>query len=116
MVEDDQVLTSVLKDYLESIPYEVVIAENGVEAVRAILNQDFDAIVCDLMMPKLSGDMFYIAIERTKPHLCKRFVFITGAQKHPEVDLFVRHVGGTILSKPFHMEMLRESIELVIPR
>jgi DNA-binding response OmpR family regulator len=116
VVEDDRDFSEVLKDYLESVPYNVVTAENGVEGLREVMAGDFDLIVCDMMMPKLSGEMFYRAVSRVKPALCERFIFITGFRSNPGIDKFIREIKGTILPKPFHMELLRESISFVLKR
>jgi CheY-like chemotaxis protein len=116
LLEDDRDFSSVLKEFLESVPYDVVAVENGVEGLREIMARDFDAVICDMMMPKLNGEMFYRAIERIKPSLCQRFVFITGFRGNPNIDNFMKQIKGTMLPKPFHMDMLRESVEFALQR
>lgn len=115
VLEDDVDFASVLADYLLSVPYEVMTVSNGIEGLHAVLSHDFDAVVCDMMMPLLAGDLFYLAVERAKPHLCSRFVFMTGYTANPKIDYFIKEIGGTILPKPFHMEALRDAIEYVVP-
>lgn len=116
ILEDDQDFSAVLKDFLESVPYDVVTVENGVDGVREIMKHDFSVIVCDMMMPKLSGDMFYWAVQRVKPEACDRFIFITGYRTDPKIDRFIREIRGTILPKPFHMDLLRETIAFTLTR
>ncbi len=113
LLEDDAELTELLRDYLEKFHYEVVSVPNGVEGLKRVLEHDFDVIICDLVMPHLPGDMFYMAVERTKPHLAKRFVFMTGHRADPKWDIFVRRVSGVILWKPFQLFELLERIKLV---
>jgi DNA-binding NtrC family response regulator len=113
LLEDDEMLKAAIKEYLETNFYEVVAVSNGAEGVRAVLKQEFDAIVCDMMMPKLPGDMFYTAIERMRPHLCKRFIFITGHRGNPKVNDFIKQVKGAMLNKPFRMDDLIEAVALV---
>lgn len=113
LLEDDEMLKGAIKEYLEVNFYEVVAVSNGAEGVRAVLKQEFDAIVCDMMMPKLPGDMFYTAIERMRPHLCRRFIFITGHRGNPKINDFIKQVKGAMLSKPFRMDDLIEAIALV---
>ena len=43
------------------------LAERGVEGVHEVLASEFDAILCDMQMPTLPGDMFYRAVERMRP-------------------------------------------------
>jgi DNA-binding response OmpR family regulator len=114
VLEDDAGMREVLAEYLESVPFEVVAVENGLDGLKKVLAEDFDAIVCDMMMPGLSGDLFYLAVERTKPELCSRFVFVTGHSGNEKIKYFIREIGGTILAKPFHMEDLRGAIRFVL--
>ena len=66
-----------------------------------------------MLMPNLAGDMFYAAVERVKPHLCPRFIFMTGQRGNRKVDEFIRKVRGLILWKPFQMHVLFETIQAV---
>jgi two-component system, cell cycle sensor histidine kinase and response regulator CckA len=110
LLEDDEMLKTAIKEYLEVNLYEVIAVANGADGVRAVLKQEFDAIVCDMMMPKLPGDMFYTAIERMRPHLCKRFIFITGHRGNPKINDFIKQVKGAMLAKPFRMDDLIEAV------
>ena len=110
MLEDDVDLAGVLKDYLGSEGYVVTYVKSGVEGLKLIMVGEYDVILCDMMMPKLSGDMFYLAVERTKPLLCKRFIFMTGHKGDPKIDAFIRKVRGLMLWKPFEMHDLQAAI------
>jgi len=113
LLEDDVSLQEVIKDFLESHSYKVVAVSNGVEGVREIMASDFEVIICDMLMPNLPGDMFYLAVERMRPHLCDRFIFITGLRDNTKIQNFVRKVHGTVLAKPFHVNDLLEMIGFV---
>jgi len=113
LLEDDVTFQEVMRDFLESHFYEVVAVKNGVEGVREIMAHDFEVIICDMMMPSLPGDMFYLAVERMRPHLCNRFIFITGLRGNCKVTDFIRRVNGTMLHKPFHVDDLLEIIGFV---
>jgi len=113
VLEDDPTFQSVVKDYLESYGYQVVAVENGADGVREVMAGDFDVIICDMMMPKVPGDMFYVAVERMRPYLCNRFVFITGARGNQKVMDFIKQVKGLVLLKPFRMDELLELVSYV---
>ncbi len=102
-----------MREFLESSGYEVVAVENGVEGVHEVLASDFEIILCDMMMPTLPGDMFFRAVERMRPHLCDRFIFMTGHRGNPKVNEFIRNVHGTMLAKPFQVDDLLEMIAFV---
>jgi CheY-like chemotaxis protein len=117
LLDDDIDLAYTLKTLLESHNFVVTTVPSGVEGVKEIMDMDFDVIMCDMMMPKMPGDMFYFAVERTKPHLCPRFIFITGYPDKPEV---VHFLGGlpdaVVLSKPVSDEELVRTISFVLKR
>jgi CheY-like chemotaxis protein len=100
LLEDDVELALALKGLLEARDFMVTTVTNGVDGLKEILALDFDAIVCDMMMPKMPGDIFYAAVGRAKPHLCQRFIFITGHQGDPKIAAFIEKVHGLVLYKP----------------
>lgn len=113
VLEDDAALASILKDYLESCSYEVVCVENGADGVRILIEEEFDIIYCDIMMPSMSGDLFYSAVQRMKPWICDRFIFVTGALDNLKTREFLARIKAAVLPKPFHMEDLEEMIGFV---
>lgn len=100
IVDDDVDLCSMYKELLETQGYSVTTAPNGVEALRQIMKDEIDAIICDLMMPHMAGDMFFLAVERVKPHLCKRFIFVTAYEGNPKFEAFFRKNNAIVLYKP----------------
>lgn len=111
LLEDDADFAGLLKEYLELSNYTVTVATDGVQGMKRVLERDFDVIVCDLLMPNLPGDMFYIGVERVKPHLARRFIFITGHQNEPKVAEFIKKTRALTLFKPFEMHRLIDTIE-----
>ena len=114
LVEDDVAFAEVVKEYLESFNYSVTIAPDGVQGLKRVMERDFDVVLCDLLMPNLPGDMFYVAVERAKPRLAKRFIFITGHQNNPKISEFVKKVRALTLFKPFEMHLLTETIQAAL--
>lgn len=113
VVEDDVAFAGTLKDALENFNYRVTVVTNGAEGVQQILAADFDAIVCDMVMPHFPGDMFYLAVQRSRPHLCQRFIFITGNRDNPKIIQFIKQSGCAALWKPFEMRQLFDALEFV---
>ncbi len=116
VLDDDKDLIFLIKEFLAAQHFDVIAVENGVEGVKQVMATDFDVILCDMAMPKLPGDMFYLAVERTKPHLTKRFIFMTGHRGDPKIDEFIRRVKGLMLWKPFEMYMLTEAVQSVLKK
>src|SRR5277367_13350 len=113
LLEDDPAFKEIMTDFLKESGFEVVGVTNGVEGVHQVLASDFEVLLCDMMMPTLPGDMFFRAVERMRPHLCDRFIFMTGHRGNPKVNEFINSVCGTVLTKPFHVDDLLEMIAFV---
>jgi CheY-like chemotaxis protein len=111
MLEDEVEFSAIVKDLLQTQGYVVTCVSSGVEGFKRVMAEDYDVIICDLLMPALPGDMFYLAVEKTKPRLCKRFVFISGHRADPRWEAFIKRVNGLILWKPFPMKDLLAAIE-----
>ena len=113
IVDDDATLADLTRMILEENGYLVDIASDGVQGIKKILAGDYSVILCDMVMPNLAGDMFYAAVERVRPHLCRRFLFMTGHGGDRKIDEFIRKVRGLILWKPFQSHLLMESIQAI---
>jgi len=109
LLDDQEDFRDVIREYLISRFYKVTEVSNGAEGLRAILRDTFDLIICDMMMPKVGGEMFYWAVTRVRPAARLRFVFITGHQNDPKVQHFFRRIDATVLVKPFKLQELSAS-------
>ena len=113
ILEDDVAFAIQLKDALEVQGYVVTVVANGAEGLKKILAANFSIILCDMVMPNFPGDMFYAAVERVRPQLCKRFIFMTGHQGDRKIEEFIRRIRGLMLWKPFQLHVLFEAVEAV---
>jgi len=116
LVDDDEALADTLKLLLESHNFIVTTAVNGADALREVMAFDFDVIICDMMMPKMAGDMFYLAVQKVKPQLNSRFLFVTGHADNPKVDSFLRTIDAQVVFKPVLTEELVRMISFVLKR
>ena len=116
LVDDDTELADTLKELLESRNFVVAVQPNGAAALREVQAIDYDVIVCDMLMPKMAGDMFYLAVKKIKPELAARFVFVTGHADNPKVEEFLKSIDALVIFKPVLMEELVEMISLVLKR
>src|SRR5438105_15157340 len=114
LLEDNDELAASLQEFLELYSCKTVRVTNGVDGLRKIMVVDFDVILCDMVMPAFPGDMFYRAVERVKPHLCRRFIFMTGHAGNARIDAFIRSVRGFMLWKPFQLHEVLDAIKTVL--
>lgn len=114
LLEDRDDFREVLRDHLAFRSYQVTSVRSGVEGLREIMNGSFDLIICDMMMPKVGGEMFYWAVTRVRPAAARRFIFFTGHRNNPSIEFFFRRVNATVLIKPFKLGALDSAIESVL--
>ena len=55
VIDDERAIRNTLKDILEYEKYQVELAENAVSALKAVKNNEFDIILCDIKMPETDG-------------------------------------------------------------
>jgi CheY-like chemotaxis protein len=117
LVLDDGVSLKRQCDALTDVPHMfVTLAKTGAEAVREIMETDFDVIICNMQMPQMSGEMFYRAVERVKPGLCSRFIFMTDAATSRRTEKFIENVDGLRLFKPVKVSQLTRMVTLAAAR
>jgi len=114
MLDDEEEFSEIIKAYLSEHHFRVISVKSGVEGLKKIMVAEYDLILCDMLMPGLPGDMFYLAVEKTKPQLCKRFIFMTGHQGDKKIDQFIRSVRGVMLWKPFRPDDLLSMMQAVL--
>ena len=110
IVDDDISLAWSLKETLEKDGYEATIVPDGTLALKFVQDHPLDAVVCDLQMSRVEGDLLYATVERSNPALARRFVFITGLDDHPQFQKFIDTTRLPALHKPVALEALRGEV------
>jgi DNA-binding response OmpR family regulator len=106
VVDDDKQLASALQWILADENFLVDIAFDGEEGLLKAKAHEYDAVICDLKMPRLRGDEFYLKAKELRPSLSDRFIFITGFSADPNIALFFNHHEVKYLVKPFSIQVL----------
>jgi DNA-binding response OmpR family regulator len=114
VVDDDKQLTSALQWIMRDENYLVDVAFDGEEALLKVKVHEYDAVICDLMMPRLRGDEFYLKAKELRPNLEKRFIFITGFAADAEMKDFLREHRMKHLAKPFPIQELIDCVKELI--
>ena len=116
LLEDDSSFREIITDLLIESGYEVKAVQSGVEGIQEVLAGDFAVILCDMMMPGLPGDLFFHAVDRARPQLCERFVFMTGRRGDAVANDFISTSLAPTLFKPFGLQELLQAIQEVEQR
>jgi CheY-like chemotaxis protein len=110
VVDDDPLVGAAVQRVLRA--YRVTFTQSATGAVGRIqAGALFDAVVCDLMMPGVSGFQLHAELLKIAPELARRVVFLTGYAQTPEVTDFVRSAGVRLVPKPFTPMELRAAVE-----
>ncbi|MDR0975119.1 MAG: response regulator transcription factor [Ruminococcus sp.] len=113
IVDDEEKIRDVIKEYAEFAGYETAEASDGMEAVEKCRKEDFDIIIMDVMMPRLDG--FSAAKEIRKN---KNIPVIMLSARSEEYDkLFGFEIGADdYVAKPFSPKELLARIKAVLSR
>ena len=106
VVDDDQQLASALQWILADENFLVDVSFDGEDALLKVKAHDYDTVICDLKMPRLRGDEFYLKAKQLRPSLADRFIFITGFAAEPHIALFFNQHDVKYLVKPFQISLL----------
>jgi PAS domain S-box-containing protein len=117
IVDDDVAVGRTLRLALEE-DHEVTVVRSGTEALQALRaaprESGYDAILCDLLMPGMTGgELFSIASEEL-PDAARRFIFMSGgywAEGDPEPV-----ATQPVLEKPFNLDQVRQVLRDVVGR
>ena len=108
---DDEVLLCKTAFRILSGQHDVVHTTSAREALGWIgAGQIFDVILCDLMMPDLTGQEFYVALHSTAPALAERIIFMTGGAFTARASGFLSEVQNPRFDKPFDAMTLRNIV------
>lgn len=113
VVEDEADVAGVLRDLLALDGHRVDLAPDGQAALERIGRQDYDVIFCDLRMPRLDGPGLFRELQRTRPELCSRVVFVSGDALSLDVRAFLQETASPALGKPLLLDELRHAIREV---
>jgi CheY-like chemotaxis protein len=111
VVEDEAALATAVLDALRDSGYAVEHATDGEDALGKLQTQSFDAVVCDLKMPRLDGKAFYRMLSAAAPGLARRVVFVTGDVAGTDAEQFLEETGCQWLAKPFRLGDLLRSVK-----
>ena len=117
IVDDDADVRRVLRAMFERGGHRVSESDSGDSALAVVAGADPpDAIVCDVIMPGLSGLAFYRQLAQQAPHLKKRVVFLTGANQDPGVHLPIEALGVPLLGKLDDLQLVVDAIRIALLR
>jgi signal transduction histidine kinase len=111
VVDDEPLVLSSLSRLLRGWG-DVRTTASGHQALEALRGgASFDVVLCDLIMPDMSGIDLYRAVSSERPHQASRFVFVTGGGSDPAAREFLEGWDGPFLFKPLSLDQLRRVVD-----
>jgi two-component system cell cycle sensor histidine kinase/response regulator CckA len=107
VAEDEPMVAELFARLLTQEGVEVSLAQDGEEAWERMGEIEFDLVIADLRMPKVSGQELYERVAVERPDLMRRFVFATGDMMRQETQAFLKKLPNRILTKPLQLETVR---------
>ncbi|MGZ5968040.1 MAG: hybrid sensor histidine kinase/response regulator [Polyangiales bacterium] len=115
LVVDDEPLIGKSVQLLLSTKHDVVPLTSAREAYdRMLSGERWDAVLCDLMMPEMTGMDLYERLEQRMPELARKMVFLTGGAFTPRARAFLERGQNPRVEKPFDEETLLAAIASVM--
>jgi CheY-like chemotaxis protein len=110
LIVDDEPLVArsvarMLKDCVSTL------AASGPEALSLCSQNEFDMILCDMMMPGMNGSEFFEALRDVRPELAGRVVFMTGGAFTDQTTAFLANHTNPWLQKPVSRDWLLDAAE-----
>jgi UPF0271 protein len=111
VVDDEVPIANTLQELLAT-EHDVVAVTSGREALDAVrTNPPFDFVLCDLMMPGMSGIDLYDRLREARPGLERRIVFMTGGAFTARAAEFLASVDNRRIEKPFSLKLVERIAE-----
>ena len=114
VVEDEEKIRMALRDFLEFHDFKVTEALDGLEAERTVAKKDFDLILLDLMLPKISGEQ--LCSRWRRDGLQTPVIMLTAKGQKKEKVAGLNLGADDYITKPFSLEELLARINAVLRR
>ena len=115
IVDDEATIRIALRRFLERLGWDVDEAMDGESALVMLLasgreggDPGYHAVICDLRMPGLDGVGLHARLQRERPDLLNRIIFVTGDLASDDVALFLESTWCIVLQKPFEFAQLQD--------
>jgi len=113
IVEDDLSIQALLHDFIQEAGYQAVLASDGVEALKKFMEQPFDLVLLDIMLPKIDG---YGVCEVIRQNSDVPVIMLTALDNEENQIRGLDLKADDYITKPFSMPVLLRKIAAVLRR
>ena len=111
VVDDEESNAALVRRVLAGAGYDVESTTLSRRALAMMERTTYDAVVCDVKMPELSGQELYGRVCQIRPEMARRFIFITGDIDGEDTRQFLVETRCSYFLKPFNLEKLTAAVD-----
>ncbi len=113
LIDDEPEVAEALAQMLVNEGLQVSLASTGREGLEMLSSGAWDAVFLDVRLPDVSGPEIFAELERTRPEIAQRVIFVTGGVWRSESRLRQQLPSQPILAKPCSQVEVRDVLRLV---
>ena len=113
VVDDEESNAALVRRVLAGAGYDVESTTLSRRALVMIERTAYDAVICDVKMPELSGQELYGRVCQIRPEMARRFIFITGDIDGEDTRQFLDESRCSYFMKPFNLERLKAAVDML---
>lgn len=114
LVDDEQIVRTTSADLLENLGYEVILAEDGQQAVKKFrkFHDQIDLVMLDVVMPRMGGREAFRELKTIDPDI--KVIFCSGFTRENGVEKLIQKGARGFLSKPYNKAELSQLLAKVL--
>ena len=113
VVDDEESNAALVRRVLAGAGYDVESTTLSRRALVMMERTAYDAVICDVKMPELSGQELYGRVCQIRPEMARRFLFITGDIDGQDTREFLDETRCSYFMKPFNLERLTAAVDML---
>lgn len=114
VADGEAMVAHFLRRSLNQMGCETEVVEDGYAALERLQREHFDAVICEVRLPGLSGEVLHTRLQQTAPDLAERILFMTADTMDAKTVFFLRVTGKPYLTKPFTIEELWHALQGIL--
>ena len=113
IVEDEKEIREGVSEYLSEVGYNVISAEDGIQAIELFKNSKIDLVILDIMLPKANG---FVVLNKIRQESNVPVIMLTAMSDDYTQIMSFDEKADDYITKPFSIIVLHERIEALLRR
>ena len=113
IVEDEKEIREGVSEYLSEVGYNVISAEDGMQAIELFKNSKIDLVILDIMLPKANG---FVVLNKIRQESNVPVIMLTAMSDDYTQIMSFDEEADDYITKPFSIIVLHKRIEALLRR